>query len=52
MEKDGRKESKWHLPMKGEVYPTIDASIFCKQNFQDLSKYPIRKVAKVTKKAS
>lgn len=46
------KESKWHLPMKGEVYPTIDASIFCKQNFQDMSKYLIKKVRKDAVKRS
>ena len=40
------KESKWHLPMKGEVYPTIDASTFCKQIFEDMSNYLIKKVRK------
>jgi len=36
-------QNEWHLPCWVQVYPTIDASIFVKQNFQDISKYVIRK---------
>lgn len=46
MQDRGRKELKWHLPMKDDVLHTIDASIYCKQNFQDMSKYLIKKVIK------
>lgn len=49
MKDDVKRELKWHLPMKRDVYPTIDASIFCKQNFQDTLKYLIKKVRRVKK---
>lgn len=41
-----KSQNLWHLPDWKEVYPTIDASIFVKQNFQDMGKYLIRKQSK------